>query len=246
MSTLYVLGTSITDNIKDISQNTINIISKCNVAIGEERKIALKLLNIANSNADLFLINEHSTDEDRDKISDILLDKEVSVFFSDAGTPCISDPDYKFIKLCRDKGIIVKSVPGPSSITAALSISGINASKFIFNGFPPREKELRKKYFSQLENMEYTTVFMERPYALEATIKDLEFIKSKISICLNLGKENEESYFDTPNKLLNIIKNKKAPFIVIIPPVEKNIKKNKENYIKNNSKNNNKSYKKHK
>lgn len=217
MSILYVAGVSITDNPKDIADKTLKIISECSVAVGEERKFSLRLLNTAKSSAELYLINEHSTDKDRQEVLSVIKSVEKSVFFSDAGTPCISDPDYKFIKLCRENGVEVRSIPGPSSITSAISVSGIKADKFYFAGFPPREKESRRKYFEEIENSKITTVFMERPYALESTLKDMAVIKRKVSVSINLGMDSEKTYFDYPDKLLEHFSGIKAPFIVVVP-----------------------------
>lgn len=216
MPVLYVAGVSISDNIKDIPANTLEIIKKCNIAIGEERRVALKLLNAASSNAELYLINEHTEDEERYEILKACEKAEYSVFFSDAGTPCISDPDYKFIKMCRDKGFTIKSLPGPSSITTAISVSGINAKSFFFAGFPPREKEKRRKFFENIEKSSITQVFMERPYALSAILKDIMFFKRKVSISLNLGCEDEVTHYDYPDKLLEKLDGVKAPFVVVV------------------------------
>ncbi len=216
MPVLYVAGISISDNIKDTPEKTLNIISQCSIAVGEERKISAKLLNAAKSSAELYLINEHSNDETRKEILEKIKGAEKSVFFSDAGTPCISDPDYKFIEMCKTSGIKVVSLPGPSSLASAVSVSGINAKTFFFAGFPPREKENRRKFFEDIEKSKVTTVFMERPYVLKSTIEEMAFIKRKISLSLNLGCDNEENYYDYPANLIKYVENKKAPFVVVI------------------------------
>ncbi len=216
MALLYVAGISISDNIKDIPEKTLRIISKCSIAVGEERKTAVKLLNAAKSDAELFLINEHTDDKERYEILEKVKNVEVSVLFSDAGTPCISDPDYKFILMCKQAGINVKSLPGASSVTTAISVSGIDAKTFFFAGFPPRDSAKRKKFFDDILKSKVTTVFMERPYALLSTIKDMEFIKRKISLSLNLGCDNEENFYDYPKNLIKYLENKKAPFVVVI------------------------------
>ena len=203
MPVLYVAGVSISENIKDIPEKTLNVINKCSVAVGEERKVSLKLLNAASSSAKLYLINEHTEDKERYEVLK-------------AGTPCISDPDYKFISMCRDKGVIIKSLPGPSSITSAISVSGINSKTFFFAGFPPREREKRKKFFENIEKSSVTQVFMERPYALSATLKDMLFFKRKVSISLNLDCKDEVTYYDYPDKLLEKLDGVKAPFVIVV------------------------------
>ncbi len=215
MAVLYVAGISISENLKDIPDKTINTINKCSLIIGEERKIALKMQNIAKSSAEIVLVNEHSTDDERKNILEKIEKSEYSVLFSDAGTPCISDPDYKLIAMCRDKGIKIISLPGPSSITSAISVSGINAKTFYFAGFPPRKVDERRKFFERIEKSKETIVFMERPYALTATLKDMVHIKRKISISLNLGSQDEATYYDYPDKLLEKLEGIKAPFVIV-------------------------------
>lgn len=221
MAVLYVAGISISDNLKDIPEKTIKTINQCSLIIGEERKITSKMQNLCKSNAEIELLNEHSLDEERKKILEKVEKAGISVFFSDAGTPCISDPDYKFIAMCRDKGIKIVSIPGPSSITTAISVSGINAKTFYFAGFPPRKTSERRKFFEGIEKSKETVVFMERPYALTATLKDMVYIKRKISISLNLGSHDEATYYDYPNILLEKLDGIKAPFIVVVGGISK-------------------------
>lgn len=221
MAVLYVAGISISENLKDIPDKTINIINKCSLIIGEERKIALKMQSIAKSSAEILLINEHSTDDERKNAVSQVEKSTMSVFFSDAGTPCISDPDYKFIAMCREKGIKIISLPGPSSITSAISVSGINAKTFYFAGFPPRKADERTKFFKDIEKSKETVVFMERPYALSATLKDMVNIKRKVSVSINLGCDDEATYFDYPAKLINKLEGIKAPFVVVAGGIKK-------------------------
>lgn len=216
MAVLYVAGISISENLKDIPEKTIHIINKSSLIIGEERKVALKMQNIAKSSAEIMLLNEHSSDNDRAEVLKAVEKNNISVFFSDAGTPCISDPDYKFIAMCRDKGIQIISLPGPSSITSAISVSGINAKTFYFAGFPPRKIEERRKFFERIEKSKETVVFMERPYALNATLEDMVNIQRKVSVSINLGCENEATFYDYPKILCEKLNGIKAPFVVII------------------------------
>lgn len=222
MALLYIAGVSISENPKHISPVTLKIIKECDAAIGEERKNSLRLLNAAECpDKRLFLINEHSGDGERREALAAVMEYDKSIFFSDAGTPCISDPDHEFIALCRDAGVRIKSIPGPSSVTAAISVSGIAAETFFFAGFPPREKEKRKGFFDKISKSKHTTVFMERPYALEKVLADMSGIKRNISLSVNLGHEDEITYFDTPDKLLKITAGIKAPFIAVVPPAGK-------------------------
>lgn len=219
MPILYVAGVSISENPKDISNKTLSIINECQIVVGEERKSALRLLSVAGStDKELYLINEHSCREDRQEALAAILKSEKSVLFSDAGTPCISDPDWSLIDMCRKNGVEIRSLPGPSSLTTALSVSGMDAKTFFFAGFPPKEKDKRKIFFDEINKSKNVTVFMERPYALEQTLNDMINITRKISLSVELGCGNEKNYFETPKKLLEILKKIKAPFVIVAPP----------------------------
>lgn len=229
MSILYVAGVSISDNPKDISPVTLNKIKEAKVVIGEERKNTLRLLKIAEAddNKEIYFINEHSKDSDRNEVLKAVLSSDISVFFSDCGTPCISDPDYNFIRMCRQKGVIIKSLAGASSITTAISVAGINASKFLFAGFPPKKDVDRKKFFKEVLSSKVAVVFMERPYSLENTLKDISCCDRKISLSINLGMDNELNLYDKPLSLIDKVKGIKAPFIIVIPALQKKLNSNK-------------------
>ena len=223
MVELYVAGVSLSSNPRDISPYTLDTIKKASVIIGEERKTALRLIKVsgAEEEKDLYLINEHSSDSDRQAALKAVLSADIAVFFSDAGTPCISDPDYRFIKMCREKGVIIKTLPGPSSVTSAISVSGIEAKRFFFAGFPPKSGNERIKFFKNIFNTHEVTVFMERPYALESTLKDIIFIDRAVSVSLNIGCNDERTLYGLPKELLKELSGIKAPFIVVVPGANK-------------------------
>ena len=81
MPVLYVAGVSISENIKDIPEKTLNVINKCSVAVGEERKVSLKLLNAASSSAKLYLINEHTEDKERYEVLKAVEQAEIFCIF---------------------------------------------------------------------------------------------------------------------------------------------------------------------
>lgn len=218
MAILYVAAVSISDNIKDISPVTLNAIKECALLIGEERRCLGRLLSIAGAQEKPYiLLNEHSTDMERDEALQMVLAAEKTVFTSDAGTPCISDPDWRFIAMCRLAGVKIMSLAGASSITAAISVSGVDASRFFFAGFPERKGEERKRFFKDIESSKYAVVFMERPYALQQTLSDMAFFKRPISISIDLGSSGERTFFNTPLELMKELSGIKSPFVVVVP-----------------------------
>jgi 16S rRNA (cytidine1402-2'-O)-methyltransferase len=126
----------------------------------------------------IYLLNEHSSSQDRKNLAEKVLSGEVLGLISDAGTPCIADPGSELVHLLRKRGekkIIV--IPGPCSILLALISSGLPGQSFSFHGYLPKEKEERYRkirlleYQSEKENS--TQIFIETPYRNEALLQDL-------------------------------------------------------------------------
>jgi 16S rRNA (cytidine1402-2'-O)-methyltransferase len=113
---------------------------------------------------------------------------------SDAGTPLISDPGYRLVSLCVRRGIEVISVPGPSAVTSALSISGLPPQPFHFAGFLPRKPGARKRRLRDLSDLACTLVFYEAPHRIAAALRDmLETLGDRpASVARELTKVHEE------------------------------------------------------
>jgi len=117
---------------------------------------------------------------------------------SDAGTPAISDPGFKLIRECIKEGLHVTSLPGASSVTTALTVSGLPTDKFLFVGYPPHKPGHRLDFFKNikvsLESVTSTIILFEAPHKLLTTLKDLQSIFGDIDIviCRELTKMYEE------------------------------------------------------
>ena len=117
---------------------------------------------------------------------------------SDAGTPGISDPGYRIVNLARKENIAVITIPGPSAVTAALSVAGIPTDHFYFEGFMPPKKG-RKTRFELLESLPATVVIFESPHRVVRTLKDIHNYWGNriISVCRELTKMYEETLLGT-------------------------------------------------
>ncbi|MBC7197261.1 MAG: hypothetical protein H5U39_08425, partial [Deferribacterales bacterium] len=164
-----------------------------------------------------YLLNEHTTYEEKLTLAQKVKSADVVALFSDAGTPCISDPGYDFVDMCHLLEIEIKSLNFESSILAALSVSGFYAEKFIYAGFPPIKGEGRKKFFKNLPANNCTTVFLERPYVIKRIIDELSVVNSRIFIHINIGFEDERYL---RGYIGEIVKSKgelrKSPFVVVV------------------------------
>lgn len=217
MAKLFVTGLPIDDRWKELDPRVIRAVAECGLVVAEEKKSALRLLAAAGAREKPFiLINEHSTDIERAETVDKIQSSGITVFVSDAGTPSIADPDYRLVDLCIKAGVEVMSVPGPSSITSALSVSGFKSDRFIFLGFPPKERAERKKFFDNLAKQTITAVFLERPYALKQTLQDLAGLKREISLSVALGTESEKNIRGAVNDVAGQAEGIKEPFAVVV------------------------------
>ena len=138
---------------------------------------------------------------------------------SDAGTPCLSDPGYRLINAARKNDVEVVSIPGASSITAALSISGLPTDHFYFEGFLPKKKG-RQTRLEFLSSIDCSIIIFESPYRVIKTLNDISLRLGDrvVSICREITKIYEENYFGYISKVLGELgTNKlKGEFVLIV------------------------------
>ena len=216
---LYTISTPI-GNLSDFSFRAIEILNEIDYLICEDTRVTKKLLNHYKIKSTLLPYNVFNENKLTDKYIKHLTDGKNMGIVSDAGTPCISDPGYKLVNNCRQLNIEVISIPGPSSLISALSISGLPTDSFYFEGFLPKKKG-RKTKFEFLSSIPSTVVLFESPYRLVKTVNDiLSFMGNRqICICKELTKVYEEVMFGCVTdiiKLLNKIDKLKGEYVIII------------------------------
>ncbi|HPP68981.1 MAG TPA: 16S rRNA (cytidine(1402)-2'-O)-methyltransferase, partial [Clostridiales bacterium] len=136
-------------------------------------RVTLKLLNPFDIKKPLVSYHEHNKRERGAMVADRILKGETCALVSDAGMPCISDPGTELVNTCIERGIPVLAVPGPSAVITALAVSGLNVSRFTFEGFLSVNKSSRKKHLEEIKGEKRTMVFYEAPHKLPRTLKDL-------------------------------------------------------------------------
>jgi len=218
MPVIYVAGTDITGDYSNLPSHLREIASSCGLVIGEDRKNLGRFVAAADiRSAEQMFLNEHSLKREKDFLIEVCAEFEQVLLISDAGTPCVADPGYDFINMAWKAGYKIVSIPGPSSITAALSVSGYFAESFHFMGFPPKEKDKRKKFFDRVDNNRDTVVIMERPYVVHQLLNDVVFIDKQMSLSVNLGMPDEATYRGKAKDILKTIpEDMKAPFVLVV------------------------------
>ncbi len=192
----------------------------------EDTRVTLKLLTRFEIKKQLISYHEHSTRTVSDSIISRLLNGENGGVVTDAGMPCISDPGEKLVRLCYENEIDVKVVPGPSAAVSALAISGLNTSRFTFEGFLSVTKKQRFDHLEVLKNETRTMIFYEAPHKLIYTLQDMleYFGDRKISLCRELTKVYEEVIRLTLSEAIEYYKEKnpKGEYVLVIEGKEDN------------------------
>jgi 16S rRNA (cytidine1402-2'-O)-methyltransferase len=227
MGTLYVIATPI-GNLGDITTRAVEILKEVDLIACEDTRVTRKLLESYRINIQTTSYHQHSRLTKTNYLMSLLRSGKSIALVSDAGTPGISDPGGKLIEKIYEKNrelrdkIEVVSVPGPSALTAAISVSGLPCDRFIFLGFLPQKKG-RQKIFEEIKSERKTVVFYESPYRVVKTLKKLtEVLDSErtVVVCRELTKRFEEvvrgstkevaSYFlSNPSKV-------KGEFVVLV------------------------------
>ena len=171
MGQLFVVGTPI-GNLEDMTLRAISTLQNVNLILAEDTRNSKKLLNAHNIDSKMISYHDHSSEKEIKKIVDLLLEGKDLALISDAGTPTISDPGYGLIRECIKNDITIIPIPGVSSITAAMSVSGLPSDSFTFIGFLPQKKGRLKK-INQLQALDNTIILFESPYRLEKTLNQL-------------------------------------------------------------------------
>ena len=190
---LYVVGTPI-GNLEDMSVRAVRTLQEVDFIAAEDTRVTLKLLNHFEIKKPMVSYHDHNIREKGEVIIGKLLAGENGAIVTDAGMPCISDPGEDLVRLCAQNEITVQVVPGPSAAISALALSGLNTSKFVFEGFLTTNKSGRIENLEALKNESRTLIFYEAPHKLKDTLRDLRKVlgNRKISLCRELTKIHEE------------------------------------------------------
>ena len=168
--TLYVVATPI-GNLEDLTMRALRILEEVDMIAAEDTRHSRKLLHHYGIATPLTSCYDHNELAKSERILELLHQGRSVALISDAGTPAISDPGFQLVRRCREEGLPVTAVPGPSAAVAALSIAGLPVDRFIFEGFLPARAAARAVALHRLADEERTTVFYEAPHRLLKTLR---------------------------------------------------------------------------
>lgn len=221
--TLYVVATPI-GNLEDITLRAGRILGEVSLIACEDTRHSRKLLNHLGISTPLTSYYREKEQYKTGRLLKKLRDGHDIALISDAGTPSLSDPGAVLIREARAAGIPVIPVPGPSALTAAVSVAGLEESGFFFGGFPPAKQGLRQKFFQRLATLPYPLVFYESPHRIKSCLRDCLTVLGdrRAMLFRELTKIHETCRQGTVADLLDRMEDTMRGELVLIlhPPVE--------------------------
>ena len=226
---LYIVATPI-GNLEDITLRALRILKEVDLIAAEDTRQTLKLLNHFQISKPLISYHRHNEDIKSNILIEKLKNGENIALVSDAGTPGICDPGEEVIKKAIEENIDVIPIPGACAFVNALIASGLNTKEFIFLGFLPLNKKLRKEKLEEINKSDKTIIIYEAPHKMKNTLIDLkEILKNrKIVLARELTKIHEEFIRKDIDELLENIDNLKGEMILIIEGIEDKVEEESE------------------
>ena len=223
MGKLYVVATPI-GNLEDITLRAINVLKSVDLIAAEDTRHTLKLLNHLEISKPLISYHRHNEELRVDVLIEKLKEGQDIALVSDAGTPGICDPGEEIVKRCIEEGIEIIPIPGACAIINALVCSGLNTKEFIFIGFLPLNKKLRKNKLEEIKQSTKTIIIYEAPHKLKTTLLDLKnFIGNrKIVLARELTKIHEEFIRGEIDDIISKVDELKGEMVILIEKAEVN------------------------
>ena len=221
---LYVVPTPI-GNLSDITIRAIDILKNSDYILCEDTRVSKKLFDRYKIKSKLISYHKYNEKKNLNKIINLLVNKNIISLISDAGTPTISDPGNLLINECVKKNIEIIPLPGPSSVSSAISISGFS-EKFFFYGFFPEKKKKLLEDLNVLTNLDCSLVFFISPKKINKIIPFLKekFIGREIVICREISKYYEEFIRSEISDLGKLDTNIKGEITLVISEKKNNNK----------------------
>ncbi len=216
-ATLFLIPTPI-GNMEDITIRAINTLKEVEVIFSEDTRVTKQLLNHFEISKKLISSHNFNESENENVLLKYLNDgKDVGVV-TDRGTPIISDPGYELVKIAIKNDFNVVSLPGPTALIPALTVSGLNPSPFTFYGFLNSKDSKQKQELEKLKDLSSTLIFYEAPHRILKTLGNIKNIlgNRQISISREISKKFEEVYRGTVEKVIKELTEVKGELVIVV------------------------------
>jgi 16S rRNA (cytidine1402-2'-O)-methyltransferase len=213
---LYVVSTPI-GNLEDITLRALRILQEAGLIAAEDTRVTRRLLERHGISTPVTSYNEHNKRAKTARLVEELVDKDIALV-SDAGTPGVNDPGADLVSAANNAGFRVVPVPGPSSITAAVSVSGILGDAFVYLGFLPRRRGDRKRALGTVVDSKVPLVLLEAPHRLIDSLEDvLEVLGDRnIVVCREMTKLHEEIFRGSVSAAQEHFQEPRGEFCIVV------------------------------
>ena len=194
MRTLHVVATPI-GNLQDVSARALSVLGSVGLIAAEDTRVTRRLLSRHGITTKLTSYHRRSRPSKLEALLEVLQEGDVALV-CDAGTPGINDDAAELVRAASNAGAEVVAVPGPSSLTTAISVSGLAVEGFVYLGFLPRGKADRKRLLTTRADESLALVALETPHRLRAALGDMLAVLGDrdMSVCRELTKLHEEVF----------------------------------------------------
>ena len=236
MGILYIVASPI-GNLSDITKRSVEVLKSVDIILCEDTRTSSHLLNSLDIKTKLMSYHKFNEFERSREVINLLKDGKNIALITDAGTPCISDPGSILVHDAIQNNVEVYSIPGPSAVITALTLSGLSISNFAFYGFLERKSKSQKEELEKIkENDIEILVFYESPKRIIDTVKNIkEVLNNPYIVVLNdLTKKFEKKYYGNSSSVLEELlgnPNHELGEYVIVVKKEISLEENNENEI---------------
>jgi len=182
--------------LEDITLRALRVLREADAILAEDTRHTRTLCSKHGIATPLRSFHAHSSDDKVAAVVKALAEGAHYALVSDAGTPVVSDPGAYLISRALAEGVVIEAVPGPSALLAALSVAGIPARRFTFEGFLARSGKERRQAMERIGSASGATVFFESPHRIHATLRELrQYVGSErqVAVCRELTKLHEQT-----------------------------------------------------
>lgn len=225
---LYLCATPI-GNLDDMTFRVLNTLKEADLIAAEDTRNSIKLLNHFEIKTPMTSYHEHNKFEKAEVLIGKMKEGLNVALITDAGTPAISDPGEVLVARCMEEGIPVTSLPGACALITGLTLSGLSARRFVFEGFLPSEKKEKEAVLESLREEERTIILYEAPHRLKKTLTELQKVlgNRKLVLCRELTKKHEEAKPCTIDSALEFYEENepRGEYVLILEGKDPQIKK---------------------
>jgi len=218
---LYLVATPI-GNLADITLRALSVLARAGTIYCEDTRHSRTLTAHFGVTAPLKPYHEHNADAQRPRVLDEIGHGRAVALISDAGTPLVSDPGFKLVRDCLERGFAVTSIPGPSAVLTALASSGLPTDTFMFAGFLPPRSAARRTRIAELRSAPATLVLFEAPSRVACCLSDLAEVLGgrPAAVARELTKLHEETLRGTLGELAAITAGRelKGEVVILVGP----------------------------